>query len=92
MRAVIKWRWWYPEGCIDSGDLHEHETNVLGLDRDGADSAEEIVQKYIDENGTDGVENFEIEIVSPEDLAAVYDVSLEWAPVAYAAKRSLAEA
>jgi len=53
----------------------------------GSDVAAAIVQEEIDDNGTDGANNFEVEIVSPEYLAGIYDITLEWEPRAVGNKR-----
>lgn len=90
----IKWRWWYPEGCIQHPGFEEHTLRAwwtVSAD-DGDGIAAEIVDAYVSENGTDGSNSFEIEIAEPAVIAGVYDVRLEWEPVAVASKRKVAKA
>ena len=87
---IVKWRWWYPEGAIraeDGGwDKHTLDLNVASYD--AAVIAEEIVQKHVEEHGTDGSNSFEIEIAEPTWAAGVFDVALEWDPVNRATRRN----
>jgi hypothetical protein len=42
---------------------------------------DEIMQKYVDENGTDGCTSFQIEIFEPEHCRGAYEATVEWEPV-----------
>lgn len=84
----IAWDWWYPAGCIKA-DSHETD-EFKAAPYDGEDAAAEIVQRYINENGADGSNNFEIEIFDPPQYAGVYDIELEWEPSTIATKRKAA--
>jgi hypothetical protein len=83
--ALVKWRFWHPEGCI-MGDFDEIEVKHAN---DGAEAAEILVQDYIDDNGTDSSKHFEIEISEPEAFVGIYDVAIEWDPRAVATKREV---
>lgn len=90
-KDFVKWRWWYPEGCIraeDGGwDKHALEMRVGCYDAD--DIAAEIIQTHVNENGNDGCNSFEIEIAAPAFAAGIYDVELEWEPTAVATRRTV---
>lgn len=81
----VKWKWWYPAGCFDSGhvDTDEFDSDPF----DGEEAAAEIVQRYIDKFGTDSSSGFDIEILEPASLAGVYAVELDWEPTTVATKR-----
>lgn len=81
MKIIVKWGWWYPEGGI-RGDADQGEFDVAEFD-EGEDVAQAIVQKYIDENGTDGAQTFEIEIFEPAEMAGAYEFGVDWSPVLY---------
>lgn len=88
----VEWSWWYPGDCIRTPGWDEHilAMNIASYEAD--DVAAEIVQKYVEENSTDGANSFEIEINSPSWAAGIYDVTLDWEPVASATRRQKATA
>jgi hypothetical protein len=85
----VTWKWWYPPGCIDGGYQSAYEFTHAPYD--GEEAAAEIVQRFINENGTDGCKEFEIEILTPEEFAGVYDIALDWEPVTSATRRDEVE-
>jgi hypothetical protein len=86
-KLIVKWKWWYPAGCIDTDDLEVSEFTGNYPPFDGEEAASIIIDRYVDECGADGANNFEIEIKEPAEWAGVYDVELEWTPSAYAKRR-----
>lgn len=83
MTTTVKWRWAEPGEDRDHVEDHQYE---WASDK-GVDVAASIVQNYIEANGTDGCETFEVEIISPVRWAGIYDVGLDWEPHAYATKQ-----
>lgn len=85
---IVKWRWWYGPDCIQAPGLEKFDTQDEDYLCDADQLAADIVQEHIDANGTDGSNEFEIEIVEPAEFAGVYDVGLDWHPTAFASRRA----